>query len=222
MKKQILTLTMCLALTATAALAAGTTAVQNAAPQVKTSAPTVALPQAKPSNTVMSREDAKKLFEARMAKERGHMYDSLGLSAEQKTKAEALDAKTRKEIRPLMKKVRVENEKLDKLAAKKMSSFELWKQQIVVKQAKKDVKKYLDHSKKEFESILTKEQNEKFKILDAERKSKMEKFRKEHGPGGPKMGPKPQGQGPEFMGPPPEGKGPRPEFMPPPPPEAKK
>ncbi|MFA7658162.1 MAG: hypothetical protein WCY19_01875 [Candidatus Gastranaerophilaceae bacterium] len=206
MKKQILTLTMCLALTATSALAAGTNAVtQKAVSQVKTAATTTVKPAPAPSVAkpeppkMMTREEAKKHFEERRAQERERMYNALKLSAEQKAKAEALDAKTKQDVEPLIKKAQLEGKKLRELKAKKASSFETWKQEYTYKAAKNDVKKYFDSSRKSFEAILTKEQRAKYQEMD--------RFRKAHRPGGPKgMGHRPQGPGPEHMGPPPEDK----------------
>lgn len=219
MKKQILTLSMCLALTATAALAAGTNPIVNSvssktkiAVPVKDSAkvrPTnVAAPSAQEQPKFMSRDEAKKAFDARKAKERELLYTALELTAEQKAKAEALDVKTRKNIEPLFRTLQVEARKFRALRAKKASAFSLWRQKLAVKSAKANVDKYLAKSKKEFEAILTPAQKTKFETIDAAKKEEMQKMKNQYKMGPSKMGPKPpEGVGPEHMGPPHTGMG---------------
>lgn len=191
MKKQILTLSMCLALTATSALAAGTSAViqKNAvkapttitAPvnaQVKPTAPTVNQEPATCQRP--SREEMKKMMEDKIAKERELMYNALQMTDEQKAKAIALDQKTKEGFKPLISKFRIEKIKLEKLKKDKACGCKIWKQKQALKATKREIKTYLDNSKKSFEAILTPEQKAKFKIMDAQRKAQMEKFRKEH------------------------------------------
>lgn len=233
MKKQILTLTMCLALTATSALADGTktvpqangstaTVISTAAPKVKTQA------FVKPGEQVnlMSRDDLKKHFEDKKAKERGLLYSSLNFSEEQIAKAEALDAKTRAEAGKYLRKVQIEARKLRELKARHASFFAIYKQKFSLKSARAEANKYFAKSKKSFESILTKEQKVKFKVIDEAKKAEINKFRKEHkqdapgqfGPKGPRgleqAGPSPEGMapkgphGPEQAGPPPKDMGP--------------
>lgn len=227
MKKQILTLTMCLALTATSALANGTKAVTapvktpiaNAAKtQVKAPVKTApaakainkvtpaATPQAvvKPSDKsqVMTPEEAKKHFEEKKAQERALMYEALKLTEAQKAKAEALDAKTREDAGKYLRKVQTESKKLRDLKAKHASVFAIYKQKWALKSAKADAKKYFAKSKKSFEAILTDEQKVKFNAMHEAKLKEMEKFKKDH-----KMGPKGP-KGPEPMGPPPAGMGP--------------
>jgi hypothetical protein len=236
MKKQILALTMCLALTSTTALAVGAkTVAQKSTVQKAVAAapgnpliPSLAKPGEQPQ--IISREEAKKRMGAAKAKERELLYTALNLSVEQKTKAEALDAKTKAGVVQVIKKLQLEARKLRELQSKHASVFAVWKQELALKAAKKDVEKYFKSSRKEFEAILTKEQKAKFEIIDAAKRKEMENFKKEHKHGGPnKMGHKPPvGDGPEHMGPPPQGMGPKgsygPESMgpPPPPPEDKK
>ena len=221
MKKQILTLTMCLALTATAALANGTTVVTQKAAPAKISMPAPVTQTAPATMTIkpaeqpqiMTREEAKKNFEERRVKIRERMYNELGLSTEQKTQAEALDLKNKTEAIPLFEKFKAESKKLSELKNKHASVFKIWQQENVVKEAKKSLESHFDTSRKAFEAILTPEQKAKFEA----RKIKMEKFKKCHkhcgqkGPHGPEhMGPPPEGmgpqQGPAPVGPPPEKK----------------
>lgn len=171
MKKQILTLTMCLALSATAPLASDAATVAKKTPakvtvnEVKTQEPTLTPEQA-----------AKKHFEEKMTKEKEDFYCKLGLSAEQKAKAESLDKRNRAEAEPLFQKVRAEKIKLHELNAQKASETEICKQKHQVKVAKKALKAHFEASKKAFDAILTKEQLEKAKALHEEHKAKM----KEH------------------------------------------
>lgn len=210
MKKQILTLTLCLALTATSALAAGTNSVAHKAvaktkitttiktPTKATTAQNIAKPGEQPK--FMTQEEAKKHFEERRAAEREHIYKDLGLSVDQKTKAEAIDAKTREGGRSAIRKVQVEHKKLRDLKTKHASAFAIWKQKRVLKSAKKDADKFFGASRKQFEAILTDTQKAKLKVIDAERKARMENAMKRHHHDFSKMGPKPEG--PQLMGPP--------------------
>lgn len=190
MKKNILTLTMCLALTATTALAASSTAVINkpaGKPAMNAAPSQAAMKREEPK--VLSKKEAKKSFEEKRVMERNCMYNELGLSAEQKTKAEDLDIKTRKEAEPIIKKLKAETKKYRDLKAKNASSFELWRQKQVVNSAKAKADKHFMASRNAFEAILTDEQKVKLKAYHAERKAKMEKFRKDHKLGDPRKHP---------------------------------
>lgn len=188
MKKQILTLTMCLALSATSALANGTKNIAQKtvaptksaitttkqAPAVTTTAP------AESVNKNTAKEEAKKRFEEKKAQERQALYATLGLSPEQKTKAEALDTKTRYGAGPLIRKLQVEARKLGSMRAKKASKLSIWKQEIALNSAKRDLEKFFSDSKKQFNAILTPAQRKQFKVIDEQRKAEIKKFRAEH------------------------------------------
>ena len=206
MKKQILTLTMCLALTATSALAAQTAPaakapvkapVAAAAPATTVKAPVAAVKkapakkavatkkckkcakkavknpvkkvankQAVPEQVTLTPEQiAKQQFEAKMAQERDTFYNKLGLSAEQKTKAEALDKANRESAAPLFDAVRAEKAKLHQMKAQKACFFAICKQEKAVKAAKKALRAHMDASKKQFEALLTKDQLAKFEAM---------------------------------------------------------
>ena len=226
MKKQILTLAMCLAVTSTAALAATpakvapatkaavsktATATAKVLTPVKTTSKTVVVkapektPDAKPTP-----EQMKKDFEARMVKERNRLYCDLGLTADQIKKAEELHVKSMEKGEPLMENVRLQKAKLFELKTQKASEAEITKQKAEVKAARKLIKKHMLASRKEFDAILTKEQLAKLKAIKAAKKAERKAFCKTHCKnghkhGGPEgfMGPKPpMGEGPEgFMGP---------------------
>ena len=232
MKKQILTLAMCLALTATSALAEGTkTVVQKPVIQAKSVSVVNGTMIAKLAEQpkIMTKEDVKKHFEEKRAKDRVLMYDALGLSAEQRMRAEVLDVKTRVAVEPLIRNVHIEIKRLRELRAKNASHFSIWQQKHAVKASKKEVENYFESSKKDFESILTKEQKAKFKLIDEAKRKEMNQFRKGHKFGGPNemkfnnskrpgsrhMGPPPGDFGPE--GP----RGPEPIGPPSPPPEGR-
>jgi hypothetical protein len=203
MKKQFLTLTMCLALTATAALAAGTgnitssvsskskiAEIAKTSPKAQSKIMGLTVPSTQDQPKLLSREEARKAFETRKAKERELLYTALELTADQKVKVEAIDAKTRANLDPLFRKLQVEARKLRALRAKKASAFSIWRQKLAVKSAKAGVDKCLIKSKKDFD-----------------KKDEIDKFKKQH-KSGQKMGPKPpEGTGPNRMGPPPEGMG---------------
>lgn len=188
MKKQILTLTMCLALTTTSALADGTKNIaQKSVVQTKSVITTTkqapAATTTTPTEVVtknIAKEEARKRFEEKKAQERQALYATLGLSPEQKTKAEALDAKTKYGAGPLIKKLQVEARKLGSMKAKKASKLSIFKQEIALNSAKKDLEKFFSDSKKQFNAILTPAQRKQFKVIDEQRKAEMKKFRAEH------------------------------------------
>lgn len=189
MKKQILTLTMCIALTSTAALAESTKTVLKA-PAKPVAATSVKTPAAEPvtKTTVvkpeipkaMTKEEAKKYFEEKRTKDRENLYNILGLSKEQKAKAETLDKKTIEGAEPVFKKAKKEHRKLNELKEKHALFFTIWHQEFVAKSSKNDLRKYFDKSKKEFETILNPEQKVKFKKLEKERHEQIESFKKRY------------------------------------------
>lgn len=207
MKKRILTIAMCAALTASAALAETAKSLPAAAPKAAVSAVAngkvqtkpVLQEAAKPSVQTLekTRNELKKQFEQRRLAERKHMYEVLKLSDEQVKKAEELDAKTRTEAGKYLRKVRMEAMKLRDMKAKHASIFTQWKQKSELNKAKSDASKFFEESRKSFEAILTKEQKSAFEAYDAQKRKEMEKFRKMH-----KGGPKGK-RGFEKMGPPP-------------------
>lgn len=222
MKKRILTIAMCAALTATAALAETAKSLPAAAPKAAVSAvangkmqsKSVVQEAAKPSAQTLekTRNELKKQFEQRRLTERKHMYDALKLSDEQVKKAEELDAKTRAEAGKYLRKVRMEAMKLREMKTKHASIFAQWKQKAELNKAKSDAGKFFAESRKSFEAILTKEQKSAFEAYDAQKRKEMEKFKKMH-----KGGPKGK-RGFEKMGPPPmpaNGPGPKPKDPPP-------
>lgn len=145
MKKQIFTLTLCLALTATSALAAGTTTVaKKAAVKTTTNCVKAVKPAVKTPEVVLTPEQlAKKNVEEKLTKERECLFSKLGLTAEQKTKSE-----------PAMAKVQAEKAKLKEMKAKKACPVEVLKQ-------KKEVRK----AQKEFRATLSQDQLTKLKTL---------------------------------------------------------
>lgn len=184
MKKQVLTLTMCLALTATTALAAGTQVVSKA--QVKEPAKVQVQPSAQNAlksteqTQITTREDIKRKFDEKRNKERELMYTALSLTAEQKAKAEALDEQAKAEAGKLLRKVRTEAKKLRDLKTKHASIFAIYKQKFILRSAKIDAKNYLEKSRRDFEAILTPEQKVKFKAIKEARREEFQKFKKEH------------------------------------------
>lgn len=191
MKKQILTLTVCLALTSTAALASVTnTAGQKVVPPSIVSVPstmnvvkpTVSSTIKKPDKplTITSMDEIKKHLDDRRNQERERLYNDLNLSAEQKIKAKDLDANAKVEFAKYRKKVQFEARKLRDLKVKHASFFETYKQKRALKKAKADAKRCFDSSKKSFEAILTKEQKAAFKIIDNAKRKEIEQFKKGH------------------------------------------
>lgn len=180
MKKQILTLTMCLALTASAAFANNTAkaTIKATVPQaVKTvatkaeKAPCVCPCEA----TAPTKEQFKQKFEERMTKRREALYAKLGLSQDQKAKAVELDKKNRAEARPLMEKLHEEKAKLNDMQTQKCCPVKLIEQKQKVKEARKALRKHFIASEKNFEALLTNEQLTKLKAIKEERKAKFKK-----------------------------------------------
>lgn len=183
MKKQVLSLALCLALTSTVALASTTASVAPKAPVkttaaksvVKKTATPVACPVATQEATLTPEQAMKKKFEEKMAKDREDLYCKLGFTPEQKAKAEVLDQQNRVTALPLIAKYRAERAKLKDLEAKKCCPLEIAKQKKEVKAAMKALKVNREESRKAFEAILNKDQLAKFEALRAERKAKYKK-----------------------------------------------
>lgn len=196
MKRQVFTLIICLAMTATISWASGSTR-QNLMPnpnpfpsQVKkiTQDPAKIDPPAQAScakcvtsePSCLTPEQAKKKFEEKMAKDREDLYCKLGLTLEQRTKAEAMDKANREAAKPLMCKLRQEKAKLQELKDKKACPAEICRQKQQVKLAKRVLKEHFEASRKCFESILTECQLAKLKTIREERKSEFKKYHKHH------------------------------------------
>lgn len=193
MKKHVITLAVCLALSATSAIAIQAKAVEQkplipAVSVVNTAAKGTILPVKQEGPKFMSKEEAKKFFEEKREKDRRQMYSDLKLTEEQIKKAEALDIKTKDGAREVIKKVHNEAKKLRELKSKKASVFVIYRQKFALYSAKQKADKYFDTSRKEFEAILTKEQKEKYKIIHEAKKKEMEKFKKQHKGGYKKPG----------------------------------
>lgn len=188
MKKQLLTLMMCMVLTATSAFAATTaTPVKKAPCPVKATvtAPAKNCPCAKAAQTpcaepALTPEQAKrKAFEEKIAKDRAELYCKLGLSEQQKLTAGALEEKTKSEMEPLFAKLHEERAKLKDLKANNACPMKIAEQKMKVKAVKKDIKKEFKAAQKSFEEILTNDQLAKFKTIKEERKAERKERRHE-------------------------------------------
>lgn len=197
MKKQILILTMCLAMT-TASAFASAPAKENPTPNpfptpqvkkvtqssTKIDPPAKEVPCVKPVTQseagCINSEQAKKKFEEKMAKDREDLYCKLGLTPEQKAKAEAMDKANREAAKPLMCKLRQEKAKFRELKEKKACPVEICKQKQQIKLAKKALKEHFETSRKCFESILTESQLAKLRTIREERKAEFKKHDKHH------------------------------------------
>lgn len=187
MKKQLLILTVCLALTATSAFAA-TAPVKKATCPVKAtvtvpakSSPCAKAAQTPCAETVLTPEQkVKKDFEEKMAKDRAELYCKLNLSEQQRLTAGAIEEKTKAEMEPLFAKLHEERAKLKELKAKNACPCKIAEQRVKVKAIKKDIKKHFMAAQKDFEAMLTNEQLAKFKAIKAERKAERKDMMKEH------------------------------------------
>lgn len=195
MKKKFFALMLGLTLTTSIAFAnTPTVSKDNAAkPITKTKKQEIitGIPANKPQ--LMTREEAKKQFEVKKAQEREMLYNALNFTAEQKIKAEDIDAKTRVEAKKYIKRVHEESKKLRELKSKKSSRFAIFRQSFAFKRAVLDANKFFEKSRKSFESIMTKEQKVKFEEINKAKMAEREMNRKrsgEHmgpGPKGPKL-----------------------------------
>jgi len=173
MKKQMMTLALCLALTATSALANG--AKTTSKTQTKALTP-VATKTVDKTNCKTTKQN----FEEKMAKDRADLYCKLGLSNDQKTKAETIHQKNMKDAEPLFKKLSSEKAKLHELKANNACAIKIDEQKLKVKEAKHALKAHMKASRKEFEALLDKCQLAKFKALKEERKAQWEKCKCHH------------------------------------------
>lgn len=199
MKKQLLTLTLCLALTVGSAFAAtpapakkATTPVKVTATTKKVTAPAKAAATTKkcpaasavktpaPEPVLTPEQKAKKDLEEKIAKDRAELYCKLGLSEQQKLTASALEEKTKAEIEPLFAKLHDEKVKLHELKDKKACPCKIAEQKAKVKAVKKDIKKHFVAAQKSFEEMLTADQLAKFKVIKEQRKSERKELMGEH------------------------------------------
>lgn len=196
MKKQVLILTMCLVMSTASALASGL-AKENPLPNpfpssqvkkvtqnsTKIDPPAKETPCVKPAMSetrCITSEQAKKKFEEKMTKDREDLYCKLGLTPEQKAKAEAMDKANKEAAKPLMCKLRQEKAKLRELKEKKACPVKICEQKQQVKLAKKALKEHFEASRKCFESILTECQLAKLKTIREERKAEFKNHDKHH------------------------------------------
>lgn len=177
MKRQMITLAVCLSLTATSALANSTKVI----PKAPAKALIPVATQIKAPETVQCpKEMAKQKFEERMAKEREDLYCKLGLSTDQRTKAEALHIKTKEGAEPLFAKFHTEKAKYHDLKAKNACPGKLEEQKLKVKEAKHAIKIQMEKSRKDFETILNKDQLDKYKAIRKEKKEQWKKHKDQH------------------------------------------
>lgn len=181
MKKRILTLTICMILTASSAFANSNTTAP--AMKLTTQQADKATPNCQcnaSGNTLPTQEQMRQNFEEKMTKHREALYSKLCLTSEQKAKAIELDKKARTEAKPLIDKVQEERTKLNDLKTKNACPVAILEQKQKLKDARKALRKHFKDSEKSFEAILTKEQLVKFKAIKEERKAKFKKHCKCH------------------------------------------
>lgn len=170
MKKQLMTLAVCFALTASATFAATSAKVT-----MKATVPVAAKTQTLNAKPCPPPATEKQKFEEKMAKDREELYCKLGLSQEQRDKADALHKCSRESAEPLFAKYHEEKAKLHELKAQKACPCKIEEQRLKVKVAKHAVKEHMAKYRKDFESILTKDQLCKFNQLRKEQKEEWKK-----------------------------------------------
>lgn len=177
MKKHMMALALCLVLTTTSAMAANTTKIAPKKAPAKVVTPVankVEAPALTPEQT------ARQKFEAKIAQDRQDLYCKLGLSAEQKAKAEDLHKVSREKAEPLMAKLHEEKVKLRDLKAKKACPCKIAEQKAKVHAAKKSLKANREAYMKDFEALLSKEQLAKLKEIKEEKKAECKKCHPQH------------------------------------------
>lgn len=176
MKKRIITLGLCLTISAACAFADCTQPQKNNSKQntAAVTAPTC------PSAMQHSEKCKKENCEEQIKKDREELYCKLSLTDEQKAKAEAIFQKMKDSSTPLIDKLQKEKAKLRGLKNKKACKIRIDEQKLKVKLAKKALKKHVKKSIKEFEAILNKEQLEKFEVIRKEKKEEWKEFKGHH------------------------------------------
>lgn len=184
MKKQMMILAACFALTATVALASDNnnfstqvlTKNINTTETVNTSANQI------PVSDINScpKQSVKTKFKEKWMEDKEELYCKLGLTPAQKSKAKALDEQKKMDAEPLLAKFHEEKAKLHQLKAAKACSEEINQQKIKVKAAERAIKCHMEASRKNFEGILDKCQLAKYQEIRKERKEQWEKFGHHH------------------------------------------
>lgn len=100
-----------------------------------------------------------------MYNERATLYNVLNLSSDQQKCKDVIDAKRHDELTKQFQQYEQEKFVLDKMCKNKASSQALKKQENVVKNIEKCMKKIGDKYDKEFKSVLTSEQRSKLKSI---------------------------------------------------------
>lgn len=178
MKKQVLTLTICLVMTASSTLAASTVSTTKQVAPVPAGCP---CKLGQPCDEKMTKEQFKQKMEEKMAKRREALYCKLGLTPEQKAKAVSMDTKNRTEAKALIDKIQEEKAKLIDLKSKNACPVKVLEQKQKLKSAHKALRKHFAASEKNFETILTKDQLAKFNVIKEERKANFKKHCKGKG-----------------------------------------
>lgn len=179
MRKQFMTLALCLALTATSAMATTCTKAK-ATPKKAPMAAVKPVANKVETPTLTPEQAARQKFEARMIQDREDLYCKLGLSAEQKAKAEDLHNTSRAKAEPLMAKLHEEKAKLRDLKEKKACPVKIAEQKAKVHEAKAALNENRKAFMKDFDAILDKDQLAKFKALKEEKKAEFKKCKCHH------------------------------------------
>ncbi len=107
MKKQILVLTLCLAVSASSAFAA-----KHVKPVNEKAKPCAVSEKKVEQAKFKSLKKLKKFFEAKMAERRDAFFCELGLTDDQKTKAKAIEDKTKADMKALHKQYKADRKKI--------------------------------------------------------------------------------------------------------------
>lgn len=115
---------------------------------------------------INTKSDLINMYASQKAREREYLYTAIGLSAEQRLKAETLDSDIKVGIVNHIKQVKIETKKLRMLKAQKASKIKIWMQKRALASAKKSMDKYMANSSKAFDNLLTKEQKVRFDMIN--------------------------------------------------------
>ncbi len=162
MRKQIITLAICLALSSTYTLAQESGNTEKTVPQAK-------------AFELTRKEQTRKCFKEKMSKKRENLYKTLGLSVEQREKVKELRKKNRGKAKPLINNLHQQKIKLYELKTQKASKIEICKQKHKVNLAQKALRDYFREVDKSFKAILTEEQLLKFRKIKEQRRDEIRK-----------------------------------------------
>ena len=133
--------------------------------------------------TKFVQQQNKQAFEQKRAQKEAEFEKKLGLTDEQKVQIKEFRKKSFEKIKPVMEQMKVKKQEIDTIKASKLSAEEIEQKiapiEVELKDLHKQAMKIRQENMKEFESILTTEQQNILKQMKKEgRKNFHKKFKK--------------------------------------------